>query len=58
MDGLIISKQSGGAEIYTHALKFDFWDIDEMANKIVSTLKRQALHAALREGGNYGVFRL
>src|SRR6185436_11063838 len=29
---VIISKQSGVSEVLTHALKVDFWDIDEMAN--------------------------
>ncbi len=34
----IISKQSGVSEVLTHALKVDFWDIDEMANQIISSL--------------------
>src|SRR5208282_5530056 len=33
---VIISKQSGVSEVLTHALKVDFWDINEMANKIVA----------------------
>jgi glycosyltransferase involved in cell wall biosynthesis len=35
----IISKQSGVAEVLTHVLKVDFWDVDEMANQILSTLR-------------------
>ncbi|MCD5381095.1 MAG: glycosyltransferase family 4 protein [Candidatus Pacebacteria bacterium] len=35
----VISKQSGVAEVLTHALKVDFWDIDEMANQILSSLR-------------------
>lgn len=35
----IITKQSGVAEVLTHVLKVDFWDIDEMANQILSSLK-------------------
>jgi glycosyltransferase involved in cell wall biosynthesis len=35
----IISKQSGVAEVLTHALKVDFWDVDEMANQILSALR-------------------
>ncbi len=35
----IITKQSGVAEVLTHALKVDFWDIDEMANQILSSLR-------------------
>jgi glycosyltransferase involved in cell wall biosynthesis len=35
----IITKQSGVAEVLTHALKVDFWDVDEMANQILSALR-------------------
>ena len=31
---VIISKQSGVSEILKHAIKVDFWDIDEMADAI------------------------
>ncbi|MBN1614190.1 MAG: glycosyltransferase family 4 protein [Deltaproteobacteria bacterium] len=40
---VIISRQSGVSEILKHALKVDFWDIDEMVNKIVALLKFSAL---------------
>lgn len=48
---VIISKQSGVSEVLTHCLKMDFWDIDEMANKILATLKYSALHKTLQENG-------
>jgi len=35
----IITKQSGVAEVLTHALKVDFWDVDAMANQILSALR-------------------
>jgi glycosyltransferase involved in cell wall biosynthesis len=35
----IITKQSGVAEVLTHALKVDFWDVDQMANQILSALR-------------------
>lgn len=35
----VISKQSGVAEVLTHALKVDFWDVDEMANQILAALR-------------------
>jgi len=44
---VIISKQSGVSEVLTHCLKVDFWDIDEMANKILSTLTYPPLHQTL-----------
>ncbi len=55
---VIISKQSGVAEILTHALKVDFWDIDEMANKIIAVLRHRPLVATLREHGNFEVRKL
>ena len=52
---VIISKQSGIAEVLTHALKVDFWDINEMANKILAVLRHPPLQATLREHGNFEV---
>ncbi len=46
---VLISKQSGISEIVRHALKVDFWDIDEMANKILSVLGSDAISSELRE---------
>jgi len=46
---IIISKQSGVSEVLNHALKVDFWDVDEMANKIVSILEFSELHKELRK---------
>lgn len=54
---VIISKQSGVAEVLTHALKVDFWDVDEMANKIVAVLRHPPLHVTLREHGGIEVQR-
>jgi glycosyltransferase involved in cell wall biosynthesis len=50
---VIISKQSGVSEVLTHALKVDFWDTDEMANKIVAVLKYPPLSQTLRQHGEY-----
>ena len=47
----IISKQSGVSETLGHVLKADFWDVDEMANQIVSVLNYPSLHHALSENG-------
>ena len=55
---VIISKQSGVAEVLNHVLKVDFWDIDEMANKIVAVLRHPPLQATLREHGNFEVRKL
>lgn len=48
---VIISKQSGVSEVLKHALKVDFWDVDEMANKIIAVLRNPALKDALRTNG-------
>lgn len=55
---VIISKQSGVSEVLTHALKVDFWDIDEMANKIVAVLRHPPLGATLREHGSFELRKL
>lgn len=41
---IIISKQSGVAEVIEHALKVDFWDVDRMADLIINAL----VHPELR----------
>jgi len=40
---VIISRQSGVAEILNHALKVDFWDVDDIANKIIAILRYPVL---------------
>ncbi|MHC4635936.1 MAG: glycosyltransferase family 4 protein [Planctomycetota bacterium] len=55
---VIISKQSGVSEVLTHALKVDFWDVNEMANKIVAVLKYPPLEMTLRNYGNFEVRKL
>ncbi len=48
---VIISKQSGVSEVVFHALKVDFWDIDDMASKMLATIKYDSLSSSL---SNYG----
>ena len=55
---VIISKQSGVSEVLMHALKVDFWDVKEIANKIVAVLKYPPLQMTLRSHGNFEVRRL
>ena len=52
---VIISKQSGVSEVLQHVLKVDFWDIDEMANKILAVLRHPPLQRALRDHGQIEV---
>jgi len=44
---VIISKQSGISEVLDHCLKVDFWDTDEMANKILAVLENEELENCL-----------
>jgi glycogen synthase len=49
---VVLSKSSGVAEVLTRgALKCDFWDVDDMANKIVAVLSRPELAESLRKDG-------
>lgn len=48
---VLISKQSGVSEVISNALTVDFWDTDEMANKIISILSYHALSKQLTEYG-------
>jgi glycosyltransferase involved in cell wall biosynthesis len=55
---VLISKQSGVSEVLTHALKVDFWDTREMANKIVAVLRHPPLGQTLREHGAFELHKL
>ena len=48
---ILISKQSGLAETFRHALKVDFWDTLEMANKIIAVLRHKVLAQSLLANG-------
>ena len=54
---VLISKQSGLAETFRNALKVDFWDINEMANKIVAVLRHPPLGDLLRRNGRQEALR-
>jgi glycogen(starch) synthase len=43
----LVSKQSGVSEILKNCLKVDFWDINEMANKITSVMQNDSLRDVL-----------
>jgi glycogen(starch) synthase len=46
---VIISRQSGVSEILHHALMVDFWDVDDIANKIIAILRYPVLVAEIVE---------
>ncbi|HEY4487483.1 MAG TPA: glycosyltransferase family 4 protein [Candidatus Paceibacterota bacterium] len=46
---VLISKQSGIAEVVNNALKVDFWDVEKMTESILSILNSPALRYSLGE---------
>jgi len=46
---VIVSKQSGVSEVLRSALKVDYWDTEELANKIIAVLKYKSLPKDLRK---------
>jgi len=48
---VIISKQSGVAEVLKHAIKVDFWDIDAMADAIYALTHYEALPTSFKKHG-------
>src|SRR5512133_3366261 len=55
---VIISKQSGVAELLTHAVKTDYWDIDAMADAIYGILNYPALAQMFIKKGKEEVITL
>lgn len=55
---VIISKQSGVAEVLQYALKVDFWDIDALADNIHALLKYDVLTRIFEENGKKEVDNL
>ncbi len=52
---VIISKQSGVTEVVSHVLKVDFWDINEMVNKIIGVLDHKELRDAMSQNAHHEV---
>lgn len=55
---VIISKQSGVAEVLNHAIKVDFWDIDAMADSIYGLLHYQGISEMFKQMGKSEVENL
>jgi glycosyltransferase involved in cell wall biosynthesis len=52
---VIISRQSGVAEVLNYAIKVDFWDIDAMADAIYGLLNYEALPVMFKKYGRMEV---
>ncbi|MGE0793036.1 MAG: glycosyltransferase family 4 protein [Candidatus Woesearchaeota archaeon] len=46
---VVLSKQSGVAEVVKHVLINDFWDVEKMASNVVSLLAYPLLHKTIKE---------
>lgn len=55
---VIVSTSSGVSEVMRHVLKADFWDTEELANKIIAVLTHPPLARTLRAHASYEVHRL
>jgi glycosyltransferase involved in cell wall biosynthesis len=51
----IASKTAGVCETFHNCLKVDFWDSDEIANKIISLLRYESLNKAITENGKHEI---
>ena len=55
---VIVSRQSGVAEVIQHALKVDFWDTERMADLIINALTHKELRQELVEKSKEELARL
>lgn len=55
---VIISKQSGVKEVLKHCLQVDFWDVNQMANKMVAALRYREMRSELQRNSYEEVSRL
>jgi len=45
---LLISKQSGVGEVLHNIMRFDYWDVDKLADEIVNIARSPGLQSALK----------
>jgi glycosyltransferase involved in cell wall biosynthesis len=55
---LILTKQSGVAEVLSSIFRYDFWDIDRLADQIVGIATSDSLRNSLKENVTYEYARL
>ena len=49
-DVLILTKQSGVAEVIRSAMRYDFWDTEKLADEIIAIVESKALKKTLQDG--------
>lgn len=55
---VIVSRQSGVSELIRHALKVDFWNVEELASSIAAALRYPVLASELRRRASSEVRRI
>jgi len=55
---VILSRTCGACEVLEHVLKVDFWDCDDIANKIIAVLRYPALAQTLRDNSGAQLHQL
>lgn len=55
---VLVSRQSGVTEVLRHVLTVDFWDTEDMANKIVAVLRHPPLSSTLKSRAGFELTRL
>ena len=48
---IIISKNSGVSEVVNHCMTVDFWDVNELANKMLGVIKYDCLRGEMKHNG-------
>lgn len=54
----LVTRQSGVAEVLSNSLKVDFWDINEMADKITAVVRNNSLRDTLHANASAEFYRL
>jgi glycogen(starch) synthase len=55
---VLLSRQSGVSEVLEHSLKFDFWDVDRLADLIINGLIHEELRTDMIEMARKELMRL
>ena len=55
---IIISKQSGIAEVLDHVIKVDFWDIEKLASAIINILEDETLSQKVGQQNKFALERV
>ncbi len=54
----IVSRQTGAGEVTGHVLRSDFWDVDDMADKVINLLRSDALRTTMVQNAYQSILDL